>query len=446
MSRLFAKNATIDILGRAVIPKGTTEIAPWTFDRNKFLRSISVPGTVKQIGDRAFADCVHLKTVHLEEGLETIGSNAFTGCSSLSELTLPDSIRELDGWAFYHFIGLQKPAYNRSKTILYCYPCTAQEKVFKVPDSIQRINPAAFIDNPYLEEVILPEGLKALERRTFMECGIQRITIPETVKRIESGAFYGCKSLKDIYVLGDDTQIEMGAFPRSAKDLRIHLQKDLRFDEQLHLRGFTFLQQVRVEMPKERYWESADFIKMARCCICGDADAMWSFGNYLLNLGAHPFYEYAANFWRYRACQKGHSAAQSWLLRLVEEHPGKVMASTMDETMSGYFDGNVLNGMGFLFFDPERSYSIGRPDSDGVVEVSSWCGDDGPDADGFGREEYYDWWLLDDTLNPIPGISMWHEYSRLDMRNHEEEWNALREKAGQIVNSQKRVKSDGPSY
>ena len=437
MSRLSAKNATVDILGRAVIPKGTTEIAPWTFDRNKALRSISVPGTVKQIGDRAFADCVNLKTVHLEEGLETIGGNAFTGCSSLPELTLPDSIRKLDGWAFYHFTGLQNPAYNRSKTLLYCYPCTAQETVFKVPDSILRINPAAFIDNPHLEEVILPKGMEVLEHRTFIDCGIQRITIPETVKRIESGAFYGCKSLKDIYVLGEDTEIKMGAFPRSAKDLRIHLQKDLRFDEQLHLRGITFLQQVRIEMPEERHWEAADFIMQAQYCTSGDADAMWSFGNYLLSLGEHPFYERAANFWRYRAFQKCHVAAQSWFLRWVEEHPGKAMASTMDETMSGYFDGNILNGMGFLFFDSERSYSIGRPDSDGVVEVSSWCGEDGPDEDGFGREEYYDWWYLDEQLNALPGVGYIHNFSHLDKRNNEEKFHSLHNAAATAIRSRR---------
>lgn len=433
MSILNAKIAKVDLLGRAVIPKGTTEIAPWTFDRNKSLRSVSIPGTVKRIGDRAFADCINLKTVQLDEGLQTIGGNAFTGCSSLTELILPDSIQELDGWAFYHFTGLQKPAYNRSKTILYCYPCTAQEKVFKVPDGIQRINPAAFIDNPFLEEVILPEGLEVLERRTFMDCGIQRITIPATVKRIESGAFYKCKALKEIYVLGEDTEIEMGAFPRSANELQIQLPKDFRIDELLHLRGLTFLRRVRAEMPQKRYWESAEFIKMAKRYTCGSADAMWAFGNYLLHLGSHSFFEYAANFWRYRACQKGHSDAEAWFLRWVEKHPGKAMPSTMDETMSGYFDGAVLNGMGFLFFDPEREYSIGRPDSDGVVEVSSWSSTEGPDSDGFGMEECYDWWYLDENLNALPGVGYIHDFSRLDKRNNVEKFQALHDAAAAAI-------------
>ena len=438
MSRLFAKNAVVDIFGRAVIPRGTTEIAPWTYDRNQSLRSISVPGTVKQIGDRAFAECMNLKEVHLEEGVETIGSNVFTGCSSLPELILPDSLREMDGWAFYRFTGLQTPVYNRSKTVLYCYPCTAREKVFSVPDSIRRINPAAFIDNPDLEEVILPKDLEVLECRTFIDCGLQRITIPETVKRIESGAFHGCKFLKDVYVLGENTQIEMGAFPQSAKELQIHLPKDLRIDEQLHLRGITFLRQVRVEMPEERHWERADFIQSAKCCSSGDAEAMWSFGNYLLGLGSHPFYECAANFWRYRACQKGHAAAQRWFLRWVEEHPGKAMASTMNETMSGYFEGKVLKGMGFLFFDPERGYSIERPDPEGVVEVSSWCDEDGPDEDGFGREEYYDWWYLDGQLNALPGVGYIHDYSHRDKRNHKEKFRALHDAAAAAIRNKPR--------
>ena len=432
MSRLYAKIAKVDLLGRAVIPAETKEIAHSTFDGNKSLRSVRVPGTVKQIGDRAFADCVNLNKVCLEEGIQTIGRNAFTGCSSLTELTLPDSIRKLDGWAFYNFTGLQKPAYNRSGTILYCYPCTAQEKVFRIPEGIKRINAAAFLNNPYLEEVILPESLEVLEARAFMDCGIRRITIPETVKRIESTAFGGCKSLKEVYILGDNTTIEAGAFYRCPNDMQILLHKKLRIDEQLHLRGMTFLRQIRVELPEERHWESAEFIKLAKCCS-GDVEVMWSLGNYFSGLGEHPFYEYAANFWRYRAFQKGHTKAEMWFLRWIEDHPGKAMASTMDETMSGYFDGKALCGLGFLFFDPERSYSIGRPDSDGVVEVSSWSSTEGPDSDGFGMEECYDWWYLDENLNELPGVGYVHDFSRLDKQNNEEKFQKLHNAAAASI-------------
>lgn len=433
MSVLCAKIAKVDLLGCGVIPAGTTEIAPRTFDGNKALRSVHVPGTVKQIGDRAFADCVNLNEVCLEEGIQAIGRNAFTGCSGLTELTLPDSIRELDGWAFYNFTGLQKPACNRSGTILYCYPCTAQETVFKIPEGIQHIHAAAFLNNPYLEEVILPEKLEVLEARAFMNCGIRKITIPRAVKRVESTAFWGCKSLKEVHILGENTKVEAGAFYQCPEDIQLLFHKNLRIDEQLHLRGMTFLRQTRTEMPQARHWESADFKEKAKRCVSDNADAMWSFGNELLRLGTHPFYEYAANFWRYRAFQKGHPAAKAWFLRWVEEHPDKAMASIMDETMSGHFDGKSLCGMGFLFFDPKRSYRIGRADADGVVEVSSWSSTESPDSDGFGMEECYDWWYLDENLQALPGVGYVHDFSRLDKQNNRETFQKLHDAAAAAI-------------
>ena len=97
--------------------------------------------------------------------------------------------------------------------------------------------------------------------------------------------------------------------------------------------------------------------------------------------------------------------------------------------MVGNFSGKELRKKGYSFFRADKDYHIGFPGEDGIVEVTSWCGEDGPDADGFGREEYYDWWLLDENLQESPGIPKWHSFSRHDMRNHEKEWAALRKKA-----------------
>ena len=99
----------------------------------------------------------------------------------------------------------------------------------------------------------------------------------------------------------------------------------------------------------------------------------------------------------------------------------------------GNRSGKLLNNRGYPLFDSERSYSIALPGEDGIVEVRSYVSEDGPDEDGFGREIYYDWWLLDEELKMIPGIPMWHEYSNLDMRNREKEWKALRIKAANLI-------------
>ena len=85
---------------------------------------------------------------------------------------------------------------------------------------------------------------------------------------------------------------------------------------------------------------------------------MWAMGNYFAGLAEHPFYELAANFWRYRAYQKGSSAAKDWFQRWAKEHGKQGMSSLMSETMSGTFQGKVLRAMGFLFFEPDREYAL----------------------------------------------------------------------------------------
>lgn len=419
MEKLTIKNAFVDLLGRAVIPRGTQEICPKAFDGNRALKSIRVPGSVKKIGSRAFADCPNLKSVILEEGIEEIEGNVFTGCTALQELVLPDSIRNLDGWAFYRFTGLQTPAYNRSGTILYCYPCTAQTPVFTLPSHVKKINAAAFLNNPHLQQVNLPQGLQLLERRTFLDCGIQRVVIPPSVKQVETQAFWNCKNLQEVVILGERTVIDSNAFFRCPWEVKLTTPHHLRFDERLHLFGAAFLQPVRLEYPHEPHWENPEFMGLAKACAAGDAAAMWALADFFCRLGEQPFYTCAANFWRYRACQYGCEDAALWLERHLKEHPERNLPSTLDEHLEGSYSGRRLRGTGFLFFDPERSYCLTARDAAGVVEVSSWCGDEGPDEDGFGREECYDWWFLDEHLNPIPGVDVIHNFSRIDKRANE---------------------------
>ena len=101
------------------------------------------------------------------------------------------------------------------------------------------------------------------------------------------------------------------------------------------------------------------------------------------------------------------------------------MPAVMNEMMSGNYDGKFLRAMGFLFFDPDRSYDIERADADGVVEVTAWSSTEGPDADGFGREECYDWWYLSEDLQEQPGSWCIHDFSLHDKRNNKERFDQL---------------------
>ena len=164
-------------------------------------------------------------------------------------------------------------------------------------------------------------------------------------------------------------------------------------------------------MPRGDFWKRKAFMVHAARCARGDPGAMVEFAAYLESLGTHPFFTCAANFWRYRAGLYGDPGAVRWVEQWMSQHPRQRIPSAMRSSPQGSEDGLRLRALGFLFFDPRRSYRLSGPDCDGIVQVCSWCGGDGPDEDGYGREELYDWWYLDEHLNQLPGVEMLHAYS-----------------------------------
>lgn len=432
-------NAVVDPAGRAVIPVGTEEIGSRAFDGRKNLRYAAIPASVKKLGLRCFADCWNLHTLKLQEGLETVESNVFTECRSLKELVIPDSVKELDGWAFYGFYGLQSPVYNVSGSILYCYPVSGKEKTFRVPGGIKRIHDGAFLYNEALEEIILPEGLERIDTRAFLNLKIRRITIPASVQQIEERAFWSCEELEEVVVRCDPTALAPGAFCRCPR-VRLTMPKKLRFDEELRLYGYSLLGVPRkLQIPMGSFWKDKRFLTLAKACAGGDTGAMMEFADHFDGLGNQEFFKCAANFWRFRASRYGNEAAKAWVERWMEEHPRRLIPSVMGYDLNCIMKGDKLRALGFLFFDPEREYSLHGKDEFGVVLVSSWSETEGPDEDGFGMEELYDWWHLDEYLNEIPGVQMIHSYSSRERQVWAERFDAQHEAAVRALQSKRQM-------
>lgn len=70
------------------------------FARNDALKSVSVPGAFRSVPAGAFAGCLGLREVVLNEGVAYIGPLAFTVCPMLKSVTLPASLTSIDDEAF----------------------------------------------------------------------------------------------------------------------------------------------------------------------------------------------------------------------------------------------------------------------------------------------------------------------------------------------------------
>ena len=62
--------------------------------------TVTLPSTIKVIGEYAFAFSDNLKEINIPQGVEEIGTNAFSGCTDLKSVKLPKSLKKIGIFAF----------------------------------------------------------------------------------------------------------------------------------------------------------------------------------------------------------------------------------------------------------------------------------------------------------------------------------------------------------
>lgn len=157
--------------------KPVTFIADSAFDFCKTIKTLTIPNSVKSIGQSSFRYST-IEQVNIEDnGLTYIGDNAFSSCSSLKSINLPNSLTHIYGFAFDG--------------------CTSLEKVV-FPNSLIEINRYAFANCKSLSELTIPGSVKAIEAYAFNGCsGIKSITFLDGVQGVSS-AFEDCVNLEKI--------------------------------------------------------------------------------------------------------------------------------------------------------------------------------------------------------------------------------------------------------
>ncbi|MCD8207951.1 MAG: leucine-rich repeat protein [Bacteroidales bacterium] len=236
---------------------GVTEIGCEVFAQARYVKEITVPGTITEIGERAFYNCTSLEIVNFapegaESGLETIGVSAFSGTTSLDNLVIPAGVKIIDNTAFYNSLlteitfesgsGLESIGDSAFRGI------SATE--IRVPASVTSVGFCSFGDNTHLAYVSFQgegetSGVKELGRGLFSGCtnlasvdlpaalevtgtgstptfskctSLESITIPASVKTIWESTFDGCTALKTVTFATDENglssleEVQDGAF------------------------------------------------------------------------------------------------------------------------------------------------------------------------------------------------------------------------------------------
>lgn len=200
---------TEDIKENVVIPDvinntPVTIIAEDAFMGLEILKSVTIPETVTEIDDYAFCRCNNLEKIEGMKNIKSIGWASFSVCEKLKELTLPNSLETIGAYAF-----------NECKSLT----------VITIPDSVTDLGAGAFFECEELISVKLSDNITELKSEkdeyrlptpyygTFGKClNLKEIVLPDKLEKIGEGSFDACCALETINIPKNVKEIGDAAF------------------------------------------------------------------------------------------------------------------------------------------------------------------------------------------------------------------------------------------
>ncbi len=208
--------------GYTIILYGLSSLKRYTVDENhKYLKSVNgallskdgkklvhvpslvsgayydIPETVEVIFDRAFSDCIDLKTIEIPAEMEFYTHEWMT----MTDRTYYDVPYNI----FYHGEGLSTievedgseaytsvdgVLYSADKTVLVGIPGSTGNADYKVSEGVTQIASEAHKYGHGLKSISFPASLKTIFGSAFMESSLQKVTFSQGIENIGGYAFY----------------------------------------------------------------------------------------------------------------------------------------------------------------------------------------------------------------------------------------------------------------
>lgn len=162
------------------------------------LKKVILDGNLTEIGKKAFNKCVTLEEIELTGPITVIGEEAFNNCTSLRAVKLPGSVKEIGKRAFSG--------------------CSALTDMSDVFENLTRLGEEAFMDSG-ITKAYIPESVTSMGKGVFRNCaelseasiaaerlgeeafadsGLKKVQLADTVVSIGKGAFKNCVLLTEI--------------------------------------------------------------------------------------------------------------------------------------------------------------------------------------------------------------------------------------------------------
>lgn len=181
-------------------PDGETvvEICDRAFLRNNVIKSVSIPSTVKKIGEFAFGECENLSEFVGGQFLTQIDGHAFQKCAALTQIDISGATLLGNGiFGDCRSLTSAKLSADLKKLPQNTFWGCGRLNI-TLPDGITVIGNGAF-GNSDIESIVLASSVKEIEMYAFRYCdNLKSITLPDGLEIIGACAFENCEALKSI--------------------------------------------------------------------------------------------------------------------------------------------------------------------------------------------------------------------------------------------------------
>ena len=180
---------------------GTSQTKPSGYEYSAMTEAI-IGDCVDYMSYYTFGQCYSLSSVTLPNSLKTIGDNVFDSCSGLTSITIPNSVSSITSYAFTKCSGITNVVVPNSVTNLgvgVFQRCSSLQSA-TLPSGLTSIQSNLFRYCSSLSSVTIPSSVTSIGVYAFAETKITDITIPNGVTSIGNSAFNLCRSLTSVTV------------------------------------------------------------------------------------------------------------------------------------------------------------------------------------------------------------------------------------------------------
>ena len=220
-------------LKKITFEEGTTEISSGLFRGCTGLEEINIPNSVTEIESSSFEDCINLVSVNIPDSVIKIGNEAFAGCKKIESINIPDSVTEIGGSTFANCSKLSNVKLSKNLEYMGGRAFGSCEKItqIEIPKSLDNCGNSGYASyhGPFgacsgLKKIIFEEGTKEISNNLFRGCtGLEEISIPASVIKIERYTFADCTNLKNVYFSNGVKNVENNAFTNCTSLTKVNI-------------------------------------------------------------------------------------------------------------------------------------------------------------------------------------------------------------------------------